>query len=76
MGTTSTDTHRYAATVLWDDGDAGFVAVAPELPGCSAFGQTQGEALVELQDAIAAWIDAARTAGHIVPQPATHTAEV
>jgi predicted RNase H-like HicB family nuclease len=39
------------------------------LPGCSAFGDTQQEALTELQDAIAAWIEAARSAGNPVPAP-------
>lgn len=64
-----TDTDRYAATVFWNDEDDGFIALAPDLPGCSAFGETQGQALAELQDAIAAWITAAEKAGRAIPQP-------
>jgi predicted RNase H-like HicB family nuclease len=39
------------------------------LPSCSAFGDTQQEALTELQDAIIAWIEVARSAGNAVPVP-------
>ena len=34
-----TDTHRYPAHVFWSESDKGFIAVAPDLPGCSAFGR-------------------------------------
>jgi predicted RNase H-like HicB family nuclease len=64
-----TDTKRYPARVFWSDEDEGFVAVAPDLPGCSAFGQTQQEAIAELQDAIQAWIEAAQSAGNPIPVP-------
>ena len=64
-----TNPDRYPAQVFWSDEDEGFIAVAPDLPGCSAFGETQAEALVQLQDAIAAWIEAARAAGNPVPPP-------
>ena len=59
-----TNTNRYPAQVFWNEDDKGFIAVAPDLPGCSAFGQTQQEALHELQDAIQAWIEAAQAAGN------------
>ena len=58
----SDTTARYPATVFWSDEDEGFIATAADLPGCSAFGDTQQEALTELQDAIVAWIEAARSA--------------
>lgn len=45
------------------------MALAPDLPGCSAFGQTESEAVTELRDAIEAWIGAARAAGNPVPEP-------
>jgi predicted RNase H-like HicB family nuclease len=45
------------------DEDGGYIAVAPDLPGCSAFGKTWPEALTELRSAMIAWITAARTAG-------------
>ena len=47
----------------------GFVATVPDLPGCMSDGETPEEALVNVQEAIAAWIEAARDMGHAVPQP-------
>jgi predicted RNase H-like HicB family nuclease len=45
----------------------GFVAYAPELKGCISDGETPEEALHNIYDAIACWIDAAREAGQPVP---------
>src|ERR1700722_10866126 len=59
----------YPATVCWSEEDGGFIAIAPDLPGCSAFGTTRAEALDELQVAITAWIEAAKSAGNLVPEP-------
>jgi prepilin-type processing-associated H-X9-DG protein len=63
------DGNRYPAQVFWSDEDGGFIAIAPDLPGCSAFGETQQEALAELHDAIDAWIEGARAAGNPIPEP-------
>ena len=71
----SDTTARYPATVYWSDEDEGFIATAADLPGCSAFGDTQQEALTELQDAIVAWIEAARAAGNPVPMPSDPSQE-
>jgi predicted RNase H-like HicB family nuclease len=60
---------RYPASVFWRDEDEGYIATAPDLPGCSAFGPTPEQALSELRDAIAAWIEAANNAGNPVPEP-------
>ena len=70
-----TNADRYPAHVFWSDEDEGFIAVAPDLPGCSAFGDTQAEALAQLQDAIAAWIEAARDASNPVPEPSQPSAD-
>ena len=63
------DTQRYPAQVFWSDDDNGYVAIAPDLPGCSAFGDSQQEALAELQHAIAAWRESMTKAGNVVPDP-------
>ena len=63
------DTSRYPSEVFWSDEDEGFIAIAQDLPGCSAFGETQEEAIRELQDAITAWVAAAKAAGNPVPTP-------
>ena len=36
----------------------GFLATVPDLPGCMSDGATPEEAVSNIQDAIAAWIDA------------------
>jgi predicted RNase H-like HicB family nuclease len=64
-----TDPLRYPAHIFWTDEDGGFIALAPDLPGCTAFGDTQVEALSELHYAIAAWIEAAKAAGNPIPEP-------
>lgn len=68
-------TQRYPGNVFWDEEDQGFVAVAPDLPGCSAFGENQPEALSELRYAIEAWIEAAQAVGRAIPPPSRPAAE-
>lgn len=63
------EAQRYPAHVFYSEEDEGFIAIAPDLPGCSAFGDTQEEAVGELRDAIVAWQMAARHAGNPVPEP-------
>jgi predicted RNase H-like HicB family nuclease len=65
---------RYSAQVFWSEDDKGFIALATDLPGCSAFGQTQQGALDELHDAIQAWTDAAQAAGNSIPQSSAQLA--
>lgn len=64
-----TDAQRYPAQVFYSEDDEGFIAVASDLPGCSAFGDTQEEAVAELRSAIAAWQIAATKAGNPIPEP-------
>lgn len=47
----------------------GFLAFAPDLPGCMSDGKTPQEALANAQDAIACWLDAARELGKPIPEP-------
>ena len=42
----------YSIWIVPSDEDEGFIAVVPELPGCSAFGETEEEALSEVKVAI------------------------
>lgn len=69
-----TDTiRRYPVNVFWSDEDQGFIATAPDLPGCSAFGGSKPEAVTEIEQAIEAWIEAARAAGNPIPEPSLPT---
>jgi antitoxin HicB len=52
----------------------GFLAAAPDLPGCISDGDTPEEAVSNIQDAIVTWIEAARDLGHAVPRPSRHLA--
>ncbi len=54
-----------------EDG-GGWFAEVPELDGCISDGETPEEALVNVQDAIECWLDAARESGTPIPTPALH----
>lgn len=64
-----TDASRYPAEVFWSPEDECFIAVARDLPGCSAAGETREAALQELLPAIEAWREAAAKAGNQIPEP-------
>jgi antitoxin HicB len=51
-----------------EDG-GGFIATAPDLPGCMSDGETPEEALANVRDAITAWVEEARALGRSVPKP-------
>ena len=46
-----------------------FVAEAPELPGCTAHGDTQEAALEHIGQAIDLWLETAREFGDSIPEP-------
>jgi predicted RNase H-like HicB family nuclease len=52
-----------------EDG-GGYLAWVPALPGCISDGETPEEAVCNLQDAIAAWIDEAQATGRASRHPA------
>jgi predicted RNase H-like HicB family nuclease len=58
----------YRKVISGDDAD-GYLAEAPELPGCVTAGETVGEAEKMLRDAMEGWIEAALAAGEVVPEP-------
>lgn len=61
--------HRYEVIIYWSEDDQAFVAEVPELPGCSAHGDSQNNALANCQDAIDLWLDTAEEFGRSVPVP-------
>ena len=50
-----------------DHEDGGWVAEVPSLPGCLSEGDTREEALQNIRDAIATWIDGAEQAVNPIP---------
>ncbi|AEA47386.1 type II toxin-antitoxin system HicB family antitoxin [Archaeoglobus veneficus] len=61
--------HKYTIEIFYSEEDEGYIAVVPELPGCSAFGETEEEALKEIKIAIELWIEAAKKEGREIPKP-------
>ncbi len=62
---------KYLIELFWSEEDEAWIAVVPDLPGCSAVGATPETAATEVQDAIEAWIMACRAAGDPVPEPSS-----
>lgn len=69
MASGKTNSHKYAVIISWssDPGDQVFVADVPELPGCTAHGDTHEEALASAQEAIALWLDTCKEFEQPVP---------
>lgn len=61
--------NRYEIIIFWSNEDGAFVAEIPELPGCTAHGSTQEEALANVKAAEALWIRTANEFGDPVPEP-------
>jgi len=64
--------NRYPIEIFWSDEDEGYIAVVPDLPGCNAWGATEQKALMEVHDAIEAWIEACEKSGDPVPKPSDY----
>jgi antitoxin HicB len=58
----------YRIEVFWSDEDD------PDLPMCSAHGLAPHEAVAEVEQAIEAWLDAARATGRLAPKPSRRPA--
>ena len=61
--------HKYEVIIYWSNEDETFVAEVPELPECSAHGDTKAAALQSVERAVDLWIDTAREFGDPVPDP-------
>jgi len=61
--------YKYTIEIFYSEEDEGYIAVVPELPGCSAFGKNEEEALREIKTAIELWIEAAKKEGREIPKP-------
>ncbi len=61
--------YKYAIERFYSDEDEGYIAIVPELPGCTAFGETEEKALEEIKTAMELWIETARKEGRKLPEP-------
>ena len=64
----------YPIVVYYTEEDGGYFAVVPDLPGCTAHGETPEEALREAQIAQEGWIEVVRDRGWPIPEPSRYPA--
>ena len=57
--------------LIEQDEDGVFVAEAPSLPGCVSQGETRAEALENVREAIAVYLESLEAHGEPVPPPIT-----
>jgi predicted RNase H-like HicB family nuclease len=60
---------KYAIEIFYSEDDGGYIAVVPGLPGCSAFGNSEEEALHEVKVSIDLWLATSQSIGREIPQP-------
>jgi predicted RNase H-like HicB family nuclease len=60
---------RYTV-VLEQEDDGGFSASVPALPGCHSQGDTRGEAMANIREAIELYVETLRDAGQPIPTEA------
>ncbi|HEY4774777.1 MAG TPA: type II toxin-antitoxin system HicB family antitoxin [Xanthobacteraceae bacterium] len=62
---------EYAVRIerLAESDGGGYLATVPDLPGCMSDGATPEEALKNVQEAIATWIESAKEWKQDVPKP-------
>ena len=61
--------YKYAIEIFYSEEDEGYIAVVPELPECSAFGETEEEALEEVKTAMNLWLETAKKERRKIPKP-------
>ena len=57
----------YAIEIFYSEENEGFIAIVPELPGCSAFGETEERALREVKIAMQFWLQTVKEIGRAIP---------
>ncbi len=60
---------RYEIIIYWSEEDKVYVAEVPELPGCSAHGDSYESALNNAKEAVALWIETAKEFDDPIPEP-------
>lgn len=61
--------NKYKFNLSWSDEDEGYIAVCPEFPGLSAFGDTAERALAEAQIALDLFVQSYQAKGITLPEP-------
>jgi antitoxin HicB len=66
--------YRVVIEPLSAEDGGGFLATAPDLPGCTSDGDTPEDALKNVAQAIDEWIEHAASLGWTIPSPASEKA--
>jgi len=66
---------EYEVVIYWEPEDGVFVAECPSLPGCISQGATRDEAIANIKDAIAGYLESLRKHNEPIP-PSTWEATV
>ncbi len=61
--------YKYAIEIFYSEEDDGYIAVVPELAGCSACGESEEQALREIKTAMDLWLSTAKNLGREIPKP-------
>jgi len=59
--------NKYESIIYWDQEDEIFVVEVPELAGCKAHGTTKREALESAEQAVALWLETAKSQCREIP---------
>jgi predicted RNase H-like HicB family nuclease len=68
--------NRRYTVVLEEEATGGFSVSVPDLPGCASQGETEGEALANIREAIEGYVAGLKADGLEVPEPHTKIATV
>ena len=60
--------NKYEIIIYWNETDNVFVAKVPKLRGCIAHGDTQDEALLQVNTVAEEWLKMARENGWKIPE--------
>lgn len=60
---------KYEIIIYWSENDLSYIAEVPELAGCMSDGKTYSEALENVEQIIAEWIETAMALNRPIPQP-------
>jgi predicted RNase H-like HicB family nuclease len=61
--------NKYSINIFWSEEDEGYIALSPEFPGLSAFGETPEKATAEARKVLKLFIDSYVEKGLALPEP-------
>ena len=63
--------NKYPMIVTWSEEDNCYIVSVPDLPGCMADGNTPENAVKNVQQIIAEWMETAKELGREIPVPSS-----